>query len=134
MLSYLIYCICVTDRPGLRGADLVEKLQMSITRGLQLQMKVNHHDDQSIFAKLLVKVSELRMLNTVHSEKLLGEHPRSSSAPSCAYECVNVRIQGGCVYCFRDYAVGKPRLINCAFINLLHHTSSNLPKILVLML
>lgn len=67
--SVVIY---ILDRPGLRGADLIEKLQASITRCLQMQMKVNHHDDQSVFAKLLIKVSELRMLNTVHSEKLLG--------------------------------------------------------------
>lgn len=64
--------ICVLDRPGLRGPDLVEKLHASINRCLQIQMKVNHNDDPSVLAKLVIKVSELRLLNTVHSEKLLG--------------------------------------------------------------
>ena len=35
-------------------------------------MKANHPDDPAAFAKLLTKIPDLRTLNTLHSEKLLG--------------------------------------------------------------
>jgi len=60
------------DRPGLRGVELVDKLQSSISRCLQSALAVSHSADPSTFAKLLIKVSDLRTLNTIHSEKLLG--------------------------------------------------------------
>jgi len=60
------------DRPGLRGVELVEKLQTSISRCLQAAVAASHSNDPSTFAKLLIKVSDLRTLNTIHSEKLLG--------------------------------------------------------------
>ena len=61
-----------SDRPGLRGAELVERLQATISRCLQDRMKANHQEHMALYEKLLVKIPELRMLNTVHSEKLLG--------------------------------------------------------------
>jgi len=61
------------DRPGLRGVQLVEKLQASISRCLQAALVAGHSSDPSAFAKLLIKISDLRTLNTIHSEKLLGK-------------------------------------------------------------
>jgi len=70
------YYVNVTvDRAGLRGIELVEKLQSSISRCLQSAVAANHPSDPSTFAKLLIKVSDLRTLNTIHSEKLLGIQP-----------------------------------------------------------
>jgi len=63
---------CCLDRPSLRGVELVKKLQSSISRCLQSAVAANHSGDPSTFAKLLIKVSDLRTLNTIHSEKLLG--------------------------------------------------------------
>jgi len=63
---------CAVDRPGLRGVQLVEKLQASISRCLQAAVSASHSTEPSTFAKLLIKVSDLRTLNTIHSEKLLG--------------------------------------------------------------
>ena len=51
---------------------MVEKLQASVSRCLQSAVAANHSDDPSTFAKLLIKISDLRTLNTIHSEKLLG--------------------------------------------------------------
>jgi len=63
------------DRPGLRGVELIEKLQSSVSRCLQSAVAASHPTDPSTFAKLLIKVSDLRTLNTIHSEKLLGMAP-----------------------------------------------------------
>ena len=70
--SYILTCI-VTDRPGLRNVEQVEVIHSVVTQGLQALMAANHPDDTTIFAKLLMKIPDLRTLNTLHSEKLLGE-------------------------------------------------------------
>ena len=61
-----------TDRPGLRNIEQVEKVQNRITQSLQAMMASNHSEDPALFAKLLMKIPDLRTLNTLHSEKLLG--------------------------------------------------------------
>jgi D-Tyr-tRNAtyr deacylase len=57
---------------GLRYADQVGRLQATISKGLQKLVQMNHADDPSVFSKLLMKIPDLRTLNTLHSEKLLG--------------------------------------------------------------
>ncbi len=64
--------ICA-DRPGLRGAAQVARIEARVTSCLQAQVSRNHPSEQATFAKLIVKLSELRLLNTVHSERLLGQ-------------------------------------------------------------
>lgn len=79
--------VIASDRLGLRYADQVARLQATITQGLQTLIQSNHPDDPSIFSKLLMKIPDLRTLNTLHSEKLLGmvvSHPLPSPiAASC---------------------------------------------------
>lgn len=70
-----------TDRPGIRNVDLVEKLQDKVIQGLQAAMKQNHADGPSLFARLIMKVPDLRTLNTLHSEKLLALKMDPNSDP-----------------------------------------------------
>ena len=67
------FCTCPSDRLGLRYGDQVARLQTTISKGLQKLVQMNHPDDPSIFSKLLMKIPDLRTLNTLHSEKLLGQ-------------------------------------------------------------
>ncbi|KAK2153572.1 hypothetical protein LSH36_292g02022 [Paralvinella palmiformis] len=64
--------ITAPDRPGLRYQDQVQRVQSVLSCGLQKLMKVNHAEEPAIFSKLLMMVPDLRTLNTLHSEKLLG--------------------------------------------------------------
>ncbi|XP_074654240.1 uncharacterized protein LOC141908209 isoform X2 [Tubulanus polymorphus] len=64
--------IIAADRPGLRNLEHVERIQAKLTQGLQQMMLINHPDDAALFGKLLMKIPDLRTLNTLHSEKLLG--------------------------------------------------------------
>jgi len=65
--------ITAPDRPGLRYQDQVQRVQSVLSCGLQKLMKVNHAEEPAIFSKLLMMVPDLRTLNTLHSEKLLGK-------------------------------------------------------------
>ncbi|XP_064646032.1 uncharacterized protein LOC135499282 [Lineus longissimus] len=64
--------IIASDRPGLRNPEHVERIQAKLTHGLQNMMLQNHPEDPTMFGKLLMKIPDLRTLNTLHSEKLLG--------------------------------------------------------------
>lgn len=64
--------ITAPDRPGLRYHDQVQRVQSVLSCGLQKLMKINHANDPAMFNKLLMMVPDLRTLNTLHSEKLLG--------------------------------------------------------------
>ena len=57
--------------------EQVEKVQNRITQSLQAMMAANHSEDPALFAKLLMKIPDLRTLNTLHSEKLLGTYTQS---------------------------------------------------------
>lgn len=61
------------DRPGLRNLDQIEKVQTKLTESLQSIINTNHMHDSTLFAKLLMKTTDLRTLNTLHSEKSLGQ-------------------------------------------------------------
>ena len=63
------------DRPGLKNPDVVEKIQDRVRQALQQQMSAQHRQEMAAFAKLLLKIPDLRTLNTLHSEKLLGRIP-----------------------------------------------------------
>ncbi|XP_014672587.1 PREDICTED: nuclear hormone receptor E75-like [Priapulus caudatus] len=79
-----LFCAIVLiapDRPGIRNTELVEKLQDKVIQGLQATMKHNHPDGPSLFARLIMKVPDLRTLNTLHSEKLLALKMAPSSDP-----------------------------------------------------
>ncbi|XP_052237531.1 uncharacterized protein LOC127848901 isoform X1 [Dreissena polymorpha] len=61
------------DRPGLRQLDQVERIQSKLTESLQNMVNTNHPEDNTLFAKLLMKTTDLRTLNTLHSEKTVGQ-------------------------------------------------------------
>ncbi|KAK6166770.1 hypothetical protein SNE40_023392 [Patella caerulea] len=62
------------DRPGLRNVEQVEKIQNKLTESLHNIINVNHKEDSTLFAKLLMKTTDLRTLNTLHSEKSIGQN------------------------------------------------------------
>ncbi|KAL3855140.1 hypothetical protein ACJMK2_014365 [Sinanodonta woodiana] len=61
------------DRPGLRNIEQIEKVQNKLTESLQNMINLNHREDNTLFAKLLMKTTDLRTLNALHSEKTISE-------------------------------------------------------------
>ena len=57
----------------------MERIQNKLTEALQNIINTNHKEDSTLFAKLLMKTTDLRTLNTLHSEKSIG---RPSQPPS----------------------------------------------------
>jgi len=64
--------VVLSDRPGLRQVDQVEKVQSKLMESLQNLMKTNHAEDNTLFAKLVMKTHDLRTLNALHDEKSVG--------------------------------------------------------------
>ncbi|XP_070578056.1 vitamin D3 receptor B-like [Ptychodera flava] len=63
--------ILQSDRPDLKNADLVEKLQFPLILTLQACTKKNHPEDPALFAKLMLKMVTLRDIDHVHSKDLM---------------------------------------------------------------
>ncbi|XP_042211726.1 nuclear hormone receptor E75-like isoform X2 [Homarus americanus] len=69
-----LFCAVVVlapDRPGLRNAELVERVQRRLINCLQAVVSKHHPENPSLHRELLSKIPDLRTLNTLHSEKLL---------------------------------------------------------------
>ncbi|KAL8587714.1 hypothetical protein ACOMHN_020932 [Nucella lapillus] len=64
------------DRPGLRNMEQVERIQNKVTHSLQNIINLNHKEDSTLFAKILMKTTDLRTLNALHSEKSIGQSCR----------------------------------------------------------
>ncbi|XP_053550019.1 nuclear receptor subfamily 1 group D member 1 [Bombina bombina] len=60
------------DRSGMENASLVEQLQETLIRALRALILKNSPNDTSRFTKLLLRLPDLRTLNSMHSEKLLS--------------------------------------------------------------
>ncbi|XP_077315953.1 nuclear receptor subfamily 1 group D member 1 [Lithobates pipiens] len=60
------------DRSGMENASLVEQLQETLIRALRSLILKNTPNDTSRFTKLLLRLPDLRTLNSMHSEKLLS--------------------------------------------------------------
>ncbi|CAL8272668.1 unnamed protein product [Lota lota] len=63
------------DRSGIENFTPVDQLQESLIRALRLLVSKSpdqHHGDSPRFTKVLLKLSDLRTLNNMHSEKLLS--------------------------------------------------------------
>lgn len=71
-----LFCSVVViapDRPGLRNADLVERMQSKLRDALQSVLAQNHGGaGTDVCHELMKKIPDLRTLNTLHSEKLLA--------------------------------------------------------------
>uniref|UniRef100_A0A3B3SEA6 Nuclear receptor subfamily 1 group D member 2-like n=1 Tax=Paramormyrops kingsleyae TaxID=1676925 RepID=A0A3B3SEA6_9TELE len=59
------------DRSGIENVNSVEALQETLIRALRSLIMKNHANAVATFTKLLLKLPELRSLNSVHSEELL---------------------------------------------------------------
>ncbi|OQV18927.1 Nuclear hormone receptor E75 [Hypsibius exemplaris] len=64
--------LMANDRPGLRSVELVTKIQDAMKQCLERLVARSHPDQPDFCAQLLRKIPDLRTLNTLHSEKLLG--------------------------------------------------------------
>ena len=80
MFQSMLFCVHTSDRPGLRNLEQVERIQNRLTEALQNIINLNHKEDSTLFAKLLMKTTDLRTLNTLHSEKSIGEKKRATSS------------------------------------------------------
>ncbi|XP_070570413.1 nuclear receptor subfamily 1 group D member 2-like [Ptychodera flava] len=60
-----------SDRDGLKDPKGISQLQEKIVHALKVLMAQNHPGDVTAFAKLLVRIPDLRNMNRIHSEKLL---------------------------------------------------------------
>lgn len=59
---------CLSDRPGLVDAPLVEQLQETIVQVLRRHLLSNHPNDSFLFPRLLQKLADLRELVTEHAQ------------------------------------------------------------------
>ncbi|XP_019618224.1 PREDICTED: nuclear receptor subfamily 1 group D member 2-like isoform X1 [Branchiostoma belcheri] len=64
--------LVAADRQGVKDVEAVERLQERLIRALRAMVAKNHPEELALFAKLLMKLPDLRTLNTLHSEKLLA--------------------------------------------------------------
>ena len=64
--------ICLTDRAGIADVVAVEQLQEGLIGALRAIITRRRPDDSSLFSKLLLRLPDLRTLNTLHSDKLLA--------------------------------------------------------------
>ena len=82
------------DRPGLRNVEQIEKLQNKLTESLQTVINTNHKEDTTLFAKLLMKTTDLRTLNTLHSEKSIGQTDSDDNKMDTNKTISNSRSEG----------------------------------------
>ncbi len=61
-----------SDRSAIEDVSSVEALQETLIRALRNVIMINHSNQAAVFTKLLLKLSELRSLNNMHSEELLA--------------------------------------------------------------
>lgn len=67
-----MFFVLLTDRPGLRNVEFIERMHKQLKSALQSVLMQNHPDRPSLCQELLKKIPDLRTLNTLHSEKLLA--------------------------------------------------------------
>nr|CAG4643813.1 EOG090X036X [Lepidurus arcticus] len=70
-----LFCAVVVvsrDRPGLRGLELVERMESKLRSVLETMLSQSHPEQPGLYAEVLRKIPDLRTLNTLHSEKLLA--------------------------------------------------------------
>ncbi|GAB1606913.1 uncharacterized protein LOC115222994 [Argonauta hians] len=67
------------DRPGLRNEEQIKKIQDILLKSLETLVKHNHSEDPTFFSQLMMKTTDLRTINTLHSEKLVISEEKSNS-------------------------------------------------------
>lgn len=63
-------CGYFTDRSGISDVAAVEKLQDDLIDSLRSLLAQRRPSDPELFARLLLRLPDLRTLNRLHSEKL----------------------------------------------------------------
>ncbi|XP_060793524.1 nuclear receptor subfamily 1, group D, member 4a [Neoarius graeffei] len=74
MALFMAVVLVSADRTGVSDTAAVEQLQESLIRALRALVNRRHPDDSALFPKLLLRLPDLRTLNTLHSDKLLNFH------------------------------------------------------------
>ena len=79
----------LADRPGLRNAELVQRMQSKLKMVFNSILLPKHSDHASIFSELMTMIHDLRTLNTLHTEKFLQQckiQPNSTPPPPGAQQ------------------------------------------------
>jgi nuclear receptor subfamily 1 group D protein 3 len=63
--------LATADRPNLSDPKSVEKIQDKLIEALKLQISRNHSTEPHMFANILMKMPELRMLGSKHADMLV---------------------------------------------------------------
>ncbi|XP_015789753.1 ecdysone-inducible protein E75 isoform X2 [Tetranychus urticae] len=82
-----LFCALVIispDRPGLLNIDLISRINSNLVKLLDKLVASNHSNNPGLFNFLISKISDLRTLNTLHSEKLLAFKMGPKNGQSCA--------------------------------------------------
>ncbi|KAI5609117.1 nuclear receptor subfamily 1, group D, member 4a isoform X1, partial [Silurus asotus] len=74
MALFMAVVLVSADRTGVSDTAAVEQLQESLIRALRALVYRRHPEDSALFPKLLLRLPDLRTLNTLHSDKLLNFH------------------------------------------------------------
>merc|ERR1719245_1446744 len=74
--------IITPDRPGLRNAELVQRMQSKLKMVFNSILLPKHSDHASIFSELMTMIHDLRTLNTLHTEKFLQQCKINENVPS----------------------------------------------------
>uniref|UniRef100_A0A4W4GV25 Nuclear receptor subfamily 1, group D, member 4a n=1 Tax=Electrophorus electricus TaxID=8005 RepID=A0A4W4GV25_ELEEL len=72
MALFMAVVLVSADRTGVSDVAAVEQLQEGLTRALRALVTRRRPDDGTLFPKLLLRLPDLRTLNSLHSEKLLA--------------------------------------------------------------
>ncbi|XP_055043418.2 nuclear receptor subfamily 1, group D, member 4a isoform X1 [Misgurnus anguillicaudatus] len=72
MALFMAVVLVSADCSGISDAVAVEQLQESLIKALRTLVTRRRPDDNSLFSKLLLRLPDLRTLNSLHSDKLLA--------------------------------------------------------------
>ncbi|XP_076840054.1 nuclear receptor subfamily 1, group D, member 4a [Brachyhypopomus gauderio] len=72
MALFMAVVLVSADRTGISDVMAVEQLQEGLTRALRTLVTRRRPDDSTLFPKLLLRLPDLRTLNSLHSDKLLA--------------------------------------------------------------
>ncbi|KAL2090700.1 hypothetical protein ACEWY4_012963 [Coilia grayii] len=72
MALFMAVVLLSADRAGISDVVAVEQLQEGLIGALRALVTRRRPDDSSLFPKLLLRLPDLRTLNTLHSDKLLA--------------------------------------------------------------
>ncbi|XP_071956516.1 retinoic acid receptor alpha-A-like [Antedon mediterranea] len=84
------------DRESLQNRDLICTLQAKILGALKVETQRNHRDDPHIFAKILLRLPELRTLDNLHTQFIMKLKVGVPSFPMPELYMEVYDFKGGC--------------------------------------